>query len=92
MTLLKVRIVRLVFTKRLFGVISFFLRRGLFHVVSLISRFETAPDFNASKHIMFVVRKVKNNLKSVHWVCQLTSASRRIRNAWHLWFAVNLVI
>ncbi|MCR9612136.1 DUF3265 domain-containing protein [Vibrio alginolyticus] len=28
----------------------------------------------------------------MHWVCQLTSASRRIRNAWHLWFAVNLVI
>ncbi|EHK5111997.1 DUF3265 domain-containing protein [Vibrio parahaemolyticus] len=23
---------------------------------------------------------------------KLTNASRRIRNAWHLWFAVNLVI
>ncbi|MCG6312840.1 DUF3265 domain-containing protein [Vibrio vulnificus] len=26
------------------------------------------------------------------WVWQLTNASRRIRNAWHLWFAANLVI
>ncbi len=90
--LLNLRIVRLSVKKRFFVLLVRFLRRCLFHVVSLISRFETTPDLDASKHIMFVGHKVRNNLESVHWVCQLTSASRRIRNAWHLWFAANLVI
>ncbi|HAV1353671.1 TPA: DUF3265 domain-containing protein [Vibrio parahaemolyticus] len=27
-----------------------------------------------------------------HFGRVITNASRRIRNAWHLWFAVNLVI
>ena len=57
-TLLKVRTVRLAF-QRLFLVLSVrFLRRCLFQVVSLSSRFETTPDLNASKHIKFVVCKV----------------------------------
>ncbi len=57
-TLLKVCTVRLAF-QRLFLVLSVrFLRRCLFQVVSLSSRFETTPDLNASKHIKFVVRKV----------------------------------
>ncbi len=46
------------FPKVLFGVVSCFLRRCLFQVVSLTSRFETTPDLSASKHIKFVVRKV----------------------------------
>ncbi|HFD4045196.1 TPA: hypothetical protein ACF3XP_004537 [Vibrio parahaemolyticus] len=57
-TLLAVRIVRLVFQKRFAVLLVLFLRRCLFHVVSVISRFETAPDFNAAKHIIFVVCKV----------------------------------
>ncbi len=92
MTLLKVRTVRLVFKKSFLVLLARFLRRCLFHVVSLTSRFETTPDLGAAKLIMFDVHKVKINLKSVHWICQLTSASRRIRNAWHLCFSVNLVI
>ncbi len=46
------------FSKALSGVVSPFLRRCLFQVVSLSSRFETTPDLNASKHINFVVFKV----------------------------------
>ncbi|APP04839.1 hypothetical protein BG259_05495 [Vibrio harveyi] len=57
-TLLKVRIVRLVFQKRLLVLPVRFLRRWLFQVVSLNSRFETTPDLSASKHMKFVVRKV----------------------------------
>ncbi len=49
---------RLVFQKRLLVLSARFLRRCLFQVVSLSSRFETTPDLNASKHIKFVVRKV----------------------------------
>ncbi len=90
--LLNLRIVRLSVKKRFFVLLVRFLRRCLFHVVSLASCFEIAPDLVTSKHVMFVVYKAKNNLKSVYWACQLTSALRRIRNAWHLWFAVNLVI
>ncbi len=56
--LLKVRTVRLVFQKRFLVLSVRFLRRCLFQVVSLSSRFETTPDLNASKHIKFVVRKV----------------------------------
>ena len=57
-TLLKVRTVRLAFQKRFLVLSVCFLRRWLFQVVSLSSRFETTPDLNASKHIKFVVRKV----------------------------------
>ena len=47
------------FSKKRFWVLLVrFLRRCLFQVVSLSSRFETTPDLNASKHIKFVVRKV----------------------------------
>jgi len=56
--LLKVRIVRLVFQKRFLVLLVRFLRRCLFQVVSLSSRFENTPDVIASKHIKFVVRKV----------------------------------
>ncbi|HAS8178288.1 TPA: hypothetical protein I7671_20845 [Vibrio vulnificus] len=57
-TLLKVRTVRLAFQKRFLVLSVRFLRRCLFQVVSLTSRFETTPDLSASKHIWFVVRKV----------------------------------
>ncbi len=57
-TLLKVSTVRLAFQKRFLVLSVHFLRRCLFQVVSLSSRFETTPDLNASKHIKFVVRKV----------------------------------
>jgi len=57
-TLLKVRTVRLVLQKRLFGVVSPLSMAFYVPVVSLSSRFETTPDLNASKHIKFVVRKV----------------------------------
>ncbi len=56
-TLLKVLTVRLAFQKRFLLSVRF-LRRCLFQVVSLSSRFEPTPDLNASKHIKFVVRKV----------------------------------
>ncbi|EGR3355965.1 hypothetical protein DMO00_24130 [Vibrio parahaemolyticus] len=56
--LLKVSIVRLVFQKRFLVLLVRFLRRCLFQVVSLTSRFETTPDLSASKHIKFVVCKV----------------------------------
>ncbi|MBE5137117.1 hypothetical protein HJ040_23930 [Vibrio parahaemolyticus] len=55
--LLKVRIVRLVFQKRFLVLLVRFLRRCLFRVVSLSSRFETTPDLSASKHIRFIVCK-----------------------------------
>ncbi len=61
-------------------------------MVSLSSRFETAPDFNASKHIKFDVRKVQTDIKSAGWVWQLTKCSRGIRNAWHFHYALALVI
>ncbi|EJY0701043.1 DUF3265 domain-containing protein [Vibrio parahaemolyticus] len=64
----------------------------MFQVVSLSSRVETTPGFSASKHIKFVVRKVKNNVKSTLWVCKLTSCSRGIHNAWHFYYALILVI
>ncbi|MBE3884722.1 hypothetical protein HJ001_24385 [Vibrio parahaemolyticus] len=57
-TSLKVRTVRLAFQKRLLVLSVRFLRRCLFQVVSLSSRFETTPDLRASKHIDFVVCKV----------------------------------
>ncbi|TOJ26798.1 hypothetical protein CGI29_23830 [Vibrio parahaemolyticus] len=57
-TLLNVRTVRLVSQKRFLVLSVRFLRRCLFQVVSLSSRFETTPGLNASKHIRFVVRKV----------------------------------
>ncbi len=57
-TLLKVRTARLAFQKRFLVLSVRFLRRCLFQVVSLSSRFETTPDLNASKHIKIVVRKV----------------------------------
>ncbi|TOF82149.1 hypothetical protein CGJ16_09280 [Vibrio parahaemolyticus] len=56
--LLKVRIVRLVFQKRFLVLLARFLRRCLFQVISLTSRFETTPDLSATKHIKFVVCKV----------------------------------
>ncbi len=45
--LLKVRVVRLVFQKRFLVLSVCFLRRCLFQVVSLASRFETTPDLSA---------------------------------------------
>ncbi|MGY5774472.1 hypothetical protein ACXHP8_22580 [Vibrio antiquarius] len=59
MTLLNLRIVRLSTQKRFLVLLIRFLRRCMFYVVSLSSRFEIAPDFNASKHIAFDVRKVQ---------------------------------
>ncbi|AUW04765.1 hypothetical protein D0784_09335 [Vibrio campbellii] len=56
--LLKVRIVRLVFQKCFLVLSVRFLRRCLFHVVSLSRRFETTPDLSASKHIEFIVFKI----------------------------------
>ncbi len=66
-TLLNLRIVRLSAQKRFLVLLVRFLRRYMFYVVSLSSRFETAPDFNASKHIKIDVRKVKAVIKSVCW-------------------------
>ncbi len=57
-TLLKVRIVRLVFQKHFLVLLVRFQRRCLFHVVSLSSRFETTPDLSASKYIEFIVFKI----------------------------------
>ena len=57
-TLLKVLIVRLVFQKRFLVLLVRFLRRCLFHVVSLSSRFETTPSLSASKHLKLIVCKV----------------------------------
>ncbi len=91
-TLLKVRIVRLVFQKHFLVLLVRFQRRCLFHVVSLSSRCETTPDLSASKYIEFIVFKILNNVKSTLWVCKLTNCSRGIRNAWHFYYALNLVI
>ncbi|TOH54879.1 hypothetical protein CGI77_23640 [Vibrio parahaemolyticus] len=52
-------------TKAFLVLLVRFLRRCMFYVVSLSSRFETAPDINASKHIIFDVRKVQTVIKSV---------------------------
>ncbi|EGQ9185904.1 hypothetical protein F8Y89_23045 [Vibrio parahaemolyticus] len=59
MALLKVRIVRLVFQKLFLVLWVRFLRRCLFQVVSLTSRFETTPDLSASKHIKFCSQSLK---------------------------------
>ena len=91
-TLLKVRTVRLVFQKAFLVLSVRFLRRCLFQVVSLNSRFETTPDKSASKHIKFVVRKVWFGLKLSLGALRLTNCSRGIRNAWHFYHALILVI
>ncbi|EHH1101735.1 DUF3265 domain-containing protein [Vibrio parahaemolyticus] len=39
-----------------------------------------------------MVCKVYNDLKSTLWVCKLTNCSRGIRNAWHFYYALVLVI
>ncbi|EIE7521260.1 DUF3265 domain-containing protein [Vibrio parahaemolyticus] len=31
-------------------------------------------------------------MKSTLWVCKLTNCSRGIRNAWHFYYALNLVV
>ena len=66
-TLLNLRIVRLSAQKRFLVLLVCLLRRCMFYVVSLSNRFETAPDFNAAKHIKFDVRKVKAVIKSAFW-------------------------
>ncbi|MCW7951599.1 hypothetical protein BC462_23610 [Vibrio parahaemolyticus] len=63
----------------------------MFQVVSLIYRFETTPDLNASKHIKFVVRKVWFGLKLSLGASRLTNCLRVIRNAWHFYHALFLV-
>ena len=63
-TLLNLRIVRLSVQKRFLVLLASFLRRCMFYVVSLSSRFDTTSDFNASKHIKFDVRKVQTVIKS----------------------------
>ncbi len=63
-TLLNLRIARLSVQKRFLVLLVRFLRRCMFYVVSLSSRFEIAPDLNASKHIIFDVRKVQTVIKS----------------------------
>ncbi|PMO49137.1 hypothetical protein BCT11_04390 [Vibrio sp. 10N.222.52.B12] len=80
-TLLNLRIARLSVQKRFLVLLVRFLRRCMFYVVSLSSRFETAPDVNASKHIKFDVCKVQADIKSAGWVWQLTKCLRGIRNA-----------
>jgi len=64
----------------------------MFYVVSLSSRVETTPDFNASKHMNFGVRKDKTVIKLAGWVWQLTKCLRGIRNAWHFRYALIFVI
>ncbi len=91
-TLLKVRTVRLVFQKRFLVLSVRFLRRFMFQVVSLSRRFETTPDLSASKHIKFVVCKVWFGLKLSLGASRLTNCSRGIRNAWHFYYALNLVV
>ncbi len=91
-TLLTVRTVRLVFQKPFLVLSVRFLRRCLFQVVSLSSRFETTPDLNASKHIKFVVCKVWFGLKLSLGASRLTNCSRGIRNVWHFYYALILVI
>ncbi len=87
-TLLNLRIVRLLAQKRFLVLLVRFLRRCIFYVVSLSSRFETTPDVNASKHMNFDVSKVQTGVKSAAWVWQLTNCSRGIRNAWHFHYAL----
>ncbi len=91
-TLLKARTVRLVFQSAFLVLSVRFLRRCLFQVVSLNRRFETTPDLSASKHIKFVVRKVWLGLKLSLGASRLTNCSRGIRNAWHFYYALNLVV
>ena len=91
-TLLKVRTVRLVFQKRFLVLSVRFLRRCLFQVVSLSSRFETTPDLSASTHIKFIVCKVEFGLKLSFGASRLTNCSRGIRNAWNFYYTLNLVI
>ncbi len=50
-TLLKVRTVRLSFQKACLLLSVRFLRRGMFQVVSLSSRFETTPDLTTLKYV-----------------------------------------
>ena len=91
-TWLKVRTVRLVFQKCFLVLSVRFLWRCLFQGVSLSSRFETTPDLSASKHIKFVVCKVWFGLKLSLGASRLTNCSRGIRNAWHFYYALNIVI
>ncbi|POB88465.1 DUF3265 domain-containing protein [Vibrio vulnificus] len=41
---------------------------------------------------MTTTLKNADNVKSTLWVCKLTNCSRGIRNAWHFYYALNLVI
>ncbi|MUT58913.1 hypothetical protein EG336_24620 [Vibrio parahaemolyticus] len=50
-------ILKLSFQKRLLVLSVRFLRRGLFQVVSVTSRYKSKPDLNASKHIKIMVSK-----------------------------------
>ena len=56
-TLLKELIVKLSPQKRMLVLSVRFLRRGLFQVVSVTSRYKSKPDLNASKHIKIMVSK-----------------------------------
>ncbi|EGR3135806.1 hypothetical protein DLH74_23505 [Vibrio parahaemolyticus] len=58
-TLLKARTVRFSFQKVLLVLLVRFLRRWMFQVVSLTSRFETTPDLTASKSVVFLFAKFK---------------------------------
>ncbi|ODZ79048.1 hypothetical protein BBM45_05505 [Vibrio parahaemolyticus] len=51
--LLKARTVRLSFQTVLLVLLVRFLRRWMFQVVSVTSRFETTPDLTASKYVFF---------------------------------------
>ncbi|CDU10727.1 conserved exported hypothetical protein [Vibrio diabolicus] len=57
MTLLKVRTVRLVFTKRLFGVVSLFSAALFVPRGFSDKRFETAHDLSAPKRVKLVLAK-----------------------------------
>ncbi len=48
----------IVFPKALLVLLVRFLRRWMFQVVSVTSRFEITPDLTASKYVVFFVRKV----------------------------------
>ncbi len=65
--LLNLRIVRLSVQKCFLVLLACFLRRCMFYVVSLSSRFETTPDLSASKHMIFDVRNVQTVIKSAFW-------------------------
>ncbi len=58
-TLLKVRTVRLSFQKVFLVLSVHFLRRWMFQVVSVASRFETTLDVTASKYVVFLFAKSK---------------------------------